>query len=780
MYYYDLAEAAAEAMTMETQTASPTSTQPQPNGMANGVSHVNGNGGPVEEHPSPPVSAAPVEGPTSPPTAAVQVTTQPPPPASQPQPQQQPQIQQTQSQPVQTGAYHTKPQPQQQALPQTQTQPQHQVHRPPPLSVPVPQPVHFKRQPSMPHGKVSIVEPPGTSRRASGNSHAFASPTRDHSRDNPKFAEDVSRLTYAIQQSVPEAVRRATRDHWEKTLLGTEFHQAFIMNAVIHHASGLIIRRGIRDFGLKMVSESKHELIAHFRAHDFDEVANEILEKVSDSFLDKALEKRLMTIDARSLINALARAERLGYENNDVSEDPKEAVPVPQYQPPPQPQYAPQAPVQQAPPAPAPSQHSRPIPQNWQCPLCWRKFTSAAPYEYHVKKQLCTKPPPNASGFPYSCSHCGAGFITNVGQQYHLANKVCGDHGTAPASPKGPDGPNSPIMVSPGANSPAIPQSTPHHAAVCQYPASQTPMSTPVQYQQDATPSSTQYSSVMSSDPYAHLTPITRARMNEDLRRAEESYAPRFKEAEAIADPAERQKRLEGLQNSFSTKQSNIRKRYGVRLRHRRTKEEIEAERVRMTGHSGGVPSLKRQRTDDGTSEQSYVSTQQPPVVSSQQASNAPTPMVIDSPSKHLPVSDMKSEGLGGSSATAALSDPTLNLTQQSPSRPTAARSLSSYQRNGHRVDIHIPKSAHQSPREQDAISAGSSSSTTAEQVIKAQSPLIQNQVVSPINQRTGSAADPIALDDEDDGSSDSDSDAEIPAILPRKASGTPKIGLAG
>jgi hypothetical protein len=160
------------------------------------------------------------------------------------------------------------------------------------------------------------------------------------------------------------------------------------MNAVIHHANGHIIRRAIRDFGHKMVTESKHELLSHFTPQDLDEVGDAILEKASDSFLDKALEKRLASIDARSLINALAQAERLGYENNDnLDADNENPSPTGA-------QLQPQASA----PQPFPSQHvpsqasqfihhNSPAPartqiQNLQCPLCWRKFPTAAPYEY--------------------------------------------------------------------------------------------------------------------------------------------------------------------------------------------------------------------------------------------------------------------------------------------------------------------------------------------------------------------------------------------------------------
>lgn len=70
-----------------------------------------------------------------------------------------------------------------------------------------------------------------------------------------------------------------------------------------------------------MVQTSKHQLLAHFTPQDFDEVADLMLSRVSSQFLDRALAQRLETIDARSLVNALARAERLGYDVQDIVEE---------------------------------------------------------------------------------------------------------------------------------------------------------------------------------------------------------------------------------------------------------------------------------------------------------------------------------------------------------------------------------------------------------------------------------------------------------------------------
>ncbi|OTA79948.1 hypothetical protein M434DRAFT_17920 [Hypoxylon sp. CO27-5] len=50
----------------------------------------------------------------------------------------------------------------------------------------------------------------------------------------------------------------------------------------------------------------------------------------------------------------------------------------------------------------------------------------------HVQRQLCAKKPPDKEGFPFSCRHCGAGFITLDSYQYHLDNRVCGYKDTIP------------------------------------------------------------------------------------------------------------------------------------------------------------------------------------------------------------------------------------------------------------------------------------------------------------------------------------------------------------
>jgi hypothetical protein len=88
----------------------------------------------------------------------------------------------------------------------------------------------------------------------------------------------------------------------------------------MHHASPGVQNRAVHDFGGNLVANCKAELIEHFSNRDIDDVADMILAKASNAFLDKALEMRLATIDAKPLLNALARAERLGYDSQDLVE----------------------------------------------------------------------------------------------------------------------------------------------------------------------------------------------------------------------------------------------------------------------------------------------------------------------------------------------------------------------------------------------------------------------------------------------------------------------------
>ncbi|ERT01407.1 hypothetical protein HMPREF1624_02653 [Sporothrix schenckii ATCC 58251] len=503
----------------------------------------------------------------------------------------------------------------------------HQPQRPPHAPVRPPDPVISRRAPIVnrpPQGPPPPAPPrvePIYSDPRGGIPHP--SPGHDYARENPKIQEDYMRLTFAIEQSVSAAVRCAIRQNWQKCLMGTSFHQGFMLNALLDSAPADVAKGSIKDFGRRVVKIARAEFVSHLDTADIDEIAGIILAKASNQFLDAALEARLRTIDAKPLINALARAERLGYEPDDIVEEPvggQERV---------IPQNVPEPPPLTSGPAPPPMK---------QCRMCNRVFDKEPPYVYHVANQVCMQRPEGQEGFLFSCSNCGQGFENNYALTYHNSTGACSKYETrndALPAPKPPA--TMPSTAWPSAT--MSPEPTAHGAVGGNYgqskestfPAARS-TATPVrmiQSQQTGSPSGPGLKTP-TSDPYAHLSEAQLAALNEELQKAEKMYTEKFREAEEIVDLAERQTIIGNLKNSFGTRQSIIRKKWGVRLRERRTKAEIEAEKARMgllrgakdsspaTGRSYGsrstptssqangtsYDSVKRMRTDDGTGSQ--------------------------------------------------------------------------------------------------------------------------------------------------------------------------------
>jgi hypothetical protein len=56
--------------------------------------------------------------------------------------------------------------------------------------------------------------------------------------------------------------------------------------------------------------------------------SKEILESISEQFLDLAIEVRLQTISVSQLVKLLAKANRLGYQETDIVDDENGARPV--------------------------------------------------------------------------------------------------------------------------------------------------------------------------------------------------------------------------------------------------------------------------------------------------------------------------------------------------------------------------------------------------------------------------------------------------------------------
>lgn len=238
-------------------------------------------------------------------------------------------------------------------------------------------------------------------------------------------------------------------------------------------------------------------------------------------------------------------------------------------------------------------------------------------------------------------------------------------------------------------------------------------------------------------DAYAHLAPQDRRSLEEEMATAEAHYGGLIQKAMELPQP-QRDEEVAKLKNSFNTKQSTTRRKYGVKLRERRSKAEIEAQRERLltvgagekrrrrqeplTGQTGLGSEPKRARLDQGGSSVNV------------ERSNA-SKSAADSPRKRVMLADMG--GLGPSAATAEHTDPTVDV----PSRTQ-------------------PQTQAYARPQTRPVAAGSTSPDA-------------------VSERTttvaGGAFDqPMRLDDSTD-TEDSDSeeeDGDIPASLPRKKAG--------
>ncbi|UKZ53798.1 hypothetical protein TrVGV298_007598 [Trichoderma virens] len=138
----------------------------------------------------------------------------------------------------------------------------------------------------------------------------------------PAASEEKARayktLMDMVQNTDASVVRQVVRENWHKCLVGSDYHCGFIANAAISYSNPTVLSRTMQELGEKVLKSSKREIANHFRGEDLDEIADLIGPKLGIQFQDRVMATRLETIGAQDLINALARAERLGYHINDV------------------------------------------------------------------------------------------------------------------------------------------------------------------------------------------------------------------------------------------------------------------------------------------------------------------------------------------------------------------------------------------------------------------------------------------------------------------------------
>ncbi|KAL6919810.1 hypothetical protein FSST1_003836 [Fusarium sambucinum] len=569
---------------------------------------------------------------------------------------------------------------------------------------------------------------------------AHLSPEAQRNQPTKEFLNDYQALIALVDRVPATVVRQAIRDRWEKSIMGSQYHIAFLLNATMHQASSETIGKAVEDFGANLVQKAKHELVSHLSPSDVDELADSILVRAGPQFLDRILARRLETISARQLVNALARAERLGYNLRDiVREHDEQVIPsmdsvlTPSTMPPAnetlhvrhyqprvipsqqlqQPQHQPQPsmthPPNRAPLAKVSSLSDLPMgPKELVWCICGWPCASSTALGYHKKKGACYKIRPTDQAGKDICLLCGCRFGSSGGLLYHEKSEVCGEH-------------NQEILQ----KMLDLIEYFRTHGSKTHYRAAHSLMTpraqakAPSTEQHAALTTPSQPSSTPQRDPYAHLTPDQHREFSAIMKDAEEKYGGLMREAQHLAEP-ERQKRLASLKNSYNTKQSTTRKKFGIRLRERRTRDEIEAEEARLfhSPRGGGTPTngtpvldreshpKKRPLTDDMEAAPSAIGTN----------GNQ------ERPQKRVSRAEMGG-GLSGSQATAELTDPTAHLYLPQP-RYTPQKSSA-------------PRPSWPSNRAGAAV--------------------------------RGTQEDPMSLDDDDSGSdsdSDSDDDGDIPATL--------------
>ncbi|KAG8427192.1 hypothetical protein J3459_007440 [Metarhizium acridum] len=522
-------------------------------------------------------------------------------------------------------------------------------------------------------------------------------------------------LAHLIQRTEPQVLRQVIRDYHEACLLGSEYHLAFIFNTAIHKAQRSTLTQMIAEFGPRLVQASKRQLLSHFTADDLDELADEIMSKASPNFLDRALARRLETIRARSLVNALAKAERLGYDVKDVVEERKDGtehvIPYLKYdlaqhpsqheQPLVQPSAQSSIQPVQMQSLPAMPASTWPQPQatktpndrhcystSTQCGVCSRPLSGPDALEFHKLRQVCYGNFRTMDRVGKEiCTHCGCNFNSWGALSHHMKTQVCGKYTEKDAS----------VLI------PALRKFYAEHVSAGASGATREPQSTPSSTQDQSRIRPAQLSSPAArfkavnsstaatmtprtasaagknSDPYAHLSPEDRKRLEAELAHTESHYGALLRRAMLLPQP-EQDEETTKIKNCFNTKQSTTRRKYGVKLRERRTKAEIEAERERLitappeenlaqrqeasASQNGSVPAGKKSRINErGDS-----------APTSQPAISSPAD---DSPRKRVRLADMG--GLGASAATAEHIDPTTTTAQDhSTPQPQSAKESTS------------------------------------------------------------------------------------------------------
>ncbi|KAG9249530.1 uncharacterized protein F5Z01DRAFT_631535 [Emericellopsis atlantica] len=527
----------------------------------------------------------------------------------------------------------------------------------------------------------------GHASSSSASAPKFASPELSKPHTDQFTANEYADISNAIKRAKPSVVRHVVRDNWDRCLVGSEYHTAFMLNAILHQASEATLRTAVQDFGAKMVQTCKGAIMVHMTTRDIDQLADQILSKASPAFLDKAVAQRLETATARNLVNALATAERLGYTIEDYVEEKgpnseKETVTpdvrglYKQVQQNSQ-QSSSAMPVHGLPNG---GQNISVGPQRISllvCPTCTRPCSGPRALEYHQRKGVCRDAFDIAKVGKTACPHCGLSFGSPHGTKYHTKSQVCGEYDAQVEQAMwqalqeyARRATSAPSTWATAAVGQMTPQGQATQSPKLPPSSSQTPV--PMRTAADAHKATPKTPGAV-EDPYAHLDPKTLKAWTEERLSIEEKYGVEIRNAMQLPEP-EATDELIKIKNRYNTKQSVTRKKYGIRLKERRPVAEVDAERCRLLQ----TPNALEVWADQERKERLFKSGNIQAVIDADNNAGRPAKRArldppVESPRKMASLSEMG--GLGASAASAETVDPTAQPPQQTtPSRLYANR----------------------------------------------------------------------------------------------------------
>ncbi|GAB0136062.1 hypothetical protein EsDP_00004379 [Epichloe bromicola] len=586
-------------------------------------------------------------------------------------------------------------------------------------------------------------------------------------------------LIHLFKTTDPGIVRQAIRDTHEVTLLGSEYHFAFLLNTVFHQASPAILDDSVRKFGAKLVSSSFRSALGHVTMETLDRVSDILLPKLSNDFLDRALDKRLSTIRARSLVNALAKADRLGYDERDTVEERRDGTEhvIPHLKP-----DLAQTPAQRNG-SSHPPQHLHTNQMRSSHPpqqLFTNQMSSHAQLPPHKMKKGCEHLETFDRINRDICPHCGATFTNSGGLAYHIKLQVCGHYTNEDVAMilpalagfyhgRGARSMPSQQMASAHMNTP--PSQKTGHATFRAVNAGSLPP--------PSSTSLTPLSQSKTADAYAHLSPRDRGFFDAAMKEAEEKYINEVKRAMANASfsPAEREVELAKLKNRFNTKQSLTRKKYGIRLRERRPKAELEAERNRMLSSLTFTPNLNASQATSGEPASKRQKTDMEGEPSGTTLSECSDPAVI-SP---MSVAVEKMGGLANSAGITEHVDPTTSSATSQSHQPTVAQPPDTAAEIATATSQSNRPTVAQPP---DTAAEMATATSQSHQPIVTQPPDTAEEMATATAQPNlakvsndsgvgGTPNDPMdvdAFDTDSDSDTEGGGDDDIPSILPQKA----------